>query len=122
MDDLKYILMEPIVINMSQHHSFSAESGMPLFRNRKHIRNQSSSLACEQLSFLGGKPLGEIDIFTETGETQRKVRRIIEKRVCQDLHRRGRTGKGNFTRYSSRRRVSNQFRNIFGGIPASMAA
>jgi len=106
---------------MRQNHPYSALM-RPLFKNQKHIHNQSTSLAGEQLAFLGGKALGDIDIFTESGETQRKVRRIIEKRVCQDMHRKGRVNRDNFSRINGRRRVSNQLRNIFGDMPSTFTA
>ena len=108
------------------HDTFSSnrniESMKPLYRNQKHIRTQSESLAAETLDFLDGKALGEVDIFVESGETRRKVRRIIEKRVCQEMHRKGRTVTDNYSRYHGKRRVSNQFKNIYGGIPGCFAA
>jgi len=100
----------------------AAESSKPLFRDRRHIHEQSASLACEMLSFLDGKALGDVDIFIESGETRRKVRRIIEKRVCQDMHRKGRKEDSNYSRYHGKRRVSNQFKNIYGAVPAGFAA
>lgn len=107
---------------MSQFNIQSSESMTTLYRNQKHIHNQSLSLAGEQLDFLNGVALGDVDIFVESGETRRKVRRIIEKRVCQEMHRKGKSSASNWGRYQGKRRVANQFKNIFGGYPSSMVA
>jgi len=37
---------------------------------------------------MDGTAVGDVDILIESGEVRRKVRRIIEKRVCQDIHSR----------------------------------
>ena len=88
-----------------------------LYKNMKGIKNLSRSMAEERLAFLDGTALGDVDIFIESGETRRKVRRIVEKRVCQDLNARWRHSGSNDRRYVERRRVSNQMRNIYGKVP-----
>jgi len=94
----------------------------PLFRNQKHIKNQCNSIAGEQLAFLDGMALGDIDLFAQSGETRRKVRRIVEKRVCQEMHRKGKAVVDNWSRLHGKRRTSNQMKNIFGSMPSTIAA
>lgn len=96
---------------------FYTEQSRVLLKDRKYIHNQSKAIAAEELNFLDGKQLGEVDIFIESGDVRRKVRRIIEKRVCQEMHKCGKIGNGNKFRYKSKRIVSNQFKNIYGGVP-----
>lgn len=86
---------------------------------RKDIKRQTRTISEERLEFLDGKAIGEVDIFIESGETRRKVRRIIEKRVCQDFHRREKVyGSNNYGRYHEKHRVSNHMKNIYGESPA----
>lgn len=91
--------------------------------NMKGIRRQTGAIAGEHLAFLDGAALGDIDIFTQSGENRRKVRRIIEKRVSQNLYRNSRRASAadNYGRFNERRRVSNHIRNIYGGYPCSSA-
>lgn len=90
----------------------------PFHCEMKYIKNISGSLSDERLSFLDGKRLSDVDIFIESNATVRKVRRIIEKRVCQEYWR-TRSGKGsNGDRQRMRRHVSNQFKNIYGAVPS----
>ena len=108
---------------MSQNTFTRTQSGRTLFKNQKHIQKQSTALAEEQLAFLDGVALGDIDIFSQSGETCRKVRRIVEKRVCQEMHRKhSRKYEDNWTRFNGKRRVTNQLKNIYGGFPGRLAA
>ena len=59
----------------------------------KYIRRQSRSLSEERLCFRNGERMGDILIGIENGKTLRKVRRIIEKRVCQDYWNNGKPGR-----------------------------
>lgn len=90
--------------------------------NKKGIRRQTGAIAGEHLAFLDGAALGDIDIFAQSGENRHKVRRIIEKRVSQDLYRGNRRASvaDNYGRFNERRRVSNHIRNIYGGYPCSV--
>ena len=94
------------------------------FCNQKHIRRQTHSLSNERLTFLDGESLGDVDIYSETGDTRRKVRRIVEKRICQDLYRRNKAASynDNYGRYNEKHRVSNSLKNIYGGFPSSTYA
>ena len=49
----------------------------------KHIKNQTRKISSERLNFKDGVALGDVDIFIDGGKTRKKVRRIVEKRVCQ---------------------------------------
>ena len=92
----------------------------PYHSEKKYIKNISESLSGERLGFMDGRRLGDIDIFIEDNATVRKVRRILEKRVCQEYWRtRGGNG-GNGDRQRMRQHVSNQFRNIYGGVPSGV--
>ena len=96
----------------------TSEFGEIQYKDTRDIRRQSRSLSEERLSFRDGERLGDISIGIEGGQTVRKVRRIIEKRVCQDYWNHGRSGRktaGN--RYYMKRRVSNHLRNIYGFVP-----
>ena len=94
------------------------------FCEQKHIRRQTRALSDERLDFLDGASLGDVDIFIETGDTRRKVRRIVEKRICQDLYRRNKAASynDNYGRYNEKHRVANSLKNIYGGFPGSAYA
>ena len=96
----------------------SCNSSKIRFSETKHIRRQTHSISCEKLSFRDGAFLGDIDLSSESGNTRRKVRRIIEKRVCQDLYRSSRAANcaDNYGRYNEKRRVANSLKNIYGEI------
>lgn len=97
---------------------YTLEFGKIRYKETKYIKRQSRSLSQERLAFKNGERLGDIAIGIENGKTLRKVRRIIEKRVCQDYWNNGRTGEGTGRdRYRMKRRVSNQLRNIYGYVP-----
>ena len=70
---------------MNQISNLSSENSSNLYRNRKHIRRQTDAFASESLDFLDGKNLGEVDIYRVSSDTRGKVRRIIEKRIAQEM-------------------------------------
>ena len=90
------------------------------FSETKYILNRTRKLSEERIDFLGGKRLGEVSIGIEDNASCRKIRRIIEKRTAQQLKKNKKADKltGNATRYNTRRNVSNQFKNLFGQVPA----
>ena len=90
----------------------------PFHSEMKHIKNFSDNLSGERLSFLDGKRLGDVDIFIECNATVRKVRRIIEKRTCQEYWRTRGSRSDSGDRHQMRHRVTNQFKNIYGGVPS----
>lgn len=93
----------------------------PYFSEKSYIKNQVDALASERLSFLDGERLGDLDLLAEDPAVCRKVRRIMEKRVCQRFWRNASLGKrsGNRARFETRHRLSNHYRNIFGTVPES---
>lgn len=90
------------------------------YSKTKFIHNQTRKLAEERLAYMGGKRLGDVSIGIEDNASCRKIRRIIEKRTAQQLKKNKKADKlaGNATRYNTRRNVSNQFKNLFGQVPA----
>ena len=90
------------------------------YSKAKFIHNQTRKLAEERLVYMGGKRLGDVSIGIEDNASCRKIRRIIEKRTAQQLKKNKKAEKltGNATRYNTRRNVSNQFKNLFGQVPA----
>ena len=67
---------------------------------------------------MDGKRLGEVDLLIEDNASVRKVRRIMEKRISQDYWKTRSTGNGNGDRQCMRRHLSNQMKNIWGGVPS----
>ncbi len=53
----------------------------------KRFMSTTKKLYSEKLKCMDGKYLKDIDITMEDGATSRKVRRIVEKRMCQAYHR-----------------------------------
>ena len=88
------------------------------YKDKKYIRRQSRYLSEERLAFRDGERLRDVSIGIESGKTLRKVRRIIEKRVCQDYwNQRESGGDTARNRYAMKHRVSNHLRNIYGFVP-----
>ena len=51
-------------------------------------------------------------------QTRKKVRRIVEKRVCQGYWKQaGSKYSDNHSRYRTRHHVSNHLKNIYGEVP-----
>lgn len=53
------------------------------YSRRQQYDELSRAIASERLAFLDGAEIGSLILTDEAGETRRKVRRIVEKRVCQ---------------------------------------
>ena len=88
------------------------------YKDTKYIRRQSRSLSEERLVFRDGERQGNLLIRIESGKTLRKVRRNIEKRVCQDYWNQRESGRNTArNRYAMKHRVSNHLRNIYGFVP-----
>lgn len=90
---------------------------------RKLIEGQSvrfwaetHKIFSERLRFRGGMLLRNFDIETENAKDSRKVRRIVEKRMCQAYHRQNKNSnkeeKSNSDRYWMHRATSYQLHNI----------
>ena len=84
---------------------------------KNHIKNQSRRISAEKLNFKDGIALGDVDIFIDGGKTRKMIRRIVEKRVAQEYWKTADVRENNYGRYSTRRHVSNQLKNIYGRFP-----
>lgn len=84
--------------------------------NQKKARTLSHSIADEKLMFKDGASLGSLSLDDETGETKRKIRRIVEKRVCKDYWKSQKAAgeDSNRDRAATRRNVSRTTKRIFG--------
>ncbi len=89
---------------------------------KRQAKRRSASLGQVSLNFMDGCSIKELSYNEEAGETRRKVRRIIEKRVCQQLHDRMPNLKGNDMRYRERRQSAKQVKSICGRIPYAYSA
>jgi len=87
-------------------------------KDRKDIKRQTRQLSDERLKFKDGKRLGDLNPSLESGESRRKLRRIMEKRVCKDFwaekKRIGKSEETNFARHTIKRHIANHWRNIYG--------
>ena len=85
-------------------------------RISKQYSDITKKLFYEQLDFLDGKCLKNVDISLEKGKVTRKTRRIVEKRMCQTWNRQfkgsSRKEDGNFKRHSMIRATSYQLYNM----------
>lgn len=103
---------------MIDNNFYSIPMTETFYSDKKDIRRQSIAIAEERLDFLDGTPLGDVDIFIESGDTVRKVRRIMEKRVAQDMHKMEKHYyRSNYRRYHEKHRTSNHMKNIYGKVP-----
>ena len=80
----------------------------------KRFEGTTKRLFHEKLRFKGGQKLRSIDIEIEDGYTSRKVRRIVETRMCQAYHKQNKSysEKGNKDRYYMKRATSFQLHNL----------
>ena len=89
---------------------------------KRQAKRRSESLSQVSLIFMDGRAIKELSYQGEDGETRRKVRRIIEKRVCQKLHNQMDNFAGNDLRYRERRQSAKQVKRICGRIPYAFLA
>ena len=84
--------------------------------NKKKTNSLCRSIAEEKLNFKDGVELGSLSIGIEDGATKRKVRRIVEKRVCKDYWklRKKSAGESNKHRAATKKYISSVTRKIFG--------
>ena len=80
----------------------------------KRYESTTKKLYAEKLRFKEGKYLKDIDISMEDGATSRKVRRIVEKRMCQAYHRQHKNSQRNdgHDRHFMKRATSFQLHNL----------
>ena len=86
-------------------------------QNKHKSHSLCRSIAEEELAFKNGSALGSLSIANEDGETKRKVRRIVEKRVCKEYWktRKNAVITDNKHRAATKKYVSCVTRKIFGG-------
>lgn len=84
--------------------------------NKKKTNSLCRSIAEEKLNCKDGVELGSLSIGIEDGATKRKVRRIVEKRVCKDYWklRKKSAGESNKHRAATKKYISSVTRKIFG--------
>lgn len=88
------------------------------FGQQERYCHVTKSIFNERLKFKSDAWLRSIDITTEEPKTARKVRRIIEKRMCQTYHRQHKSvfhECGNRSRHNMKRAVSYEL-HIIGQI------
>ena len=80
----------------------------------KRYESITKKLYAEKLRFKDGQYLKDIDISMEDGATSRKVRRIVEKRMCQAYHRQHKHSARNdaHDRHYMKRATSFQLHNL----------
>ena len=85
-------------------------------RISKQYTDITKKIFYEQLDFLDGKCLKNVDISLEKGKVTRQTRRIVEKRMCQTWNKQfkgsSRKENGNFKRHSMIRATSYQLHNM----------
>lgn len=86
-------------------------------QNKRKSPSMYSSIAAEKLAFKNEVPLGSLHIAVEDGETKRKVRRIVEKRVCKEYWktRKNIVITDNKHRAATKKYVSRITKKIFSG-------
>ena len=96
---------------------------MKVYSTTKRLaRRHTASINQVSLNFMDGRSIKELSYKEEDGETRRKVRRIIEKRVCQKLHNQMDNHDGNDMRYRERRQSAKYVKRICGRIPYAFSA
>lgn len=89
---------------------------------KRQAKRRFESLSQVSLIFMNGSAIKELTYQEEDGETRRKVRRIIEKRVCQKLHKQMDNLGSNDIRYRERRQSAKYVKRICGSIPYAFSA
>lgn len=91
---------------------------MKVYSTTKRLaKRRAASINQVSLNFMDGCSIKELSYKEEAGDTRRKVRRIIEKRVCQKLHNQMDIFDGNHMRYKERRQSAKYVKRICGSIP-----
>ena len=83
-------------------------------RDRK--RKLCKKISQEKLAFMDGAELGSISIAIEDGATKRKIRKIIEKRVCKEYWKRHTPNEdyNDQHRANTQKNISSITRRIYG--------
>lgn len=101
--------------NIKNNYLYGCTQAVKSYNKRK-AHSLCRSIAEEELSFKDGAPLGSLSISIEDGETKRKVRRIVEKRVCKEYWktRKNAAITDNKHRAATKKYVSSVTKKIFG--------
>lgn len=96
---------------------------MKVYSTTKHrqINRHSVSLNKIALCFMNGRSINELS-YKEDGDVRRKIRRIIEKRVCQSINNQMLAQDGNAVRYRERKQSAKHINRICGRIPYGFLA
>lgn len=87
-----------------------------IYSETRYIKSRTEAISNVKLSFKGGQRLGDLSLGIEDNATKRKVRRIVEKRVCQDYYKAHPRVKCS-ARHAIKRNSSNTLKNIYGVVP-----
>lgn len=103
--------------NYNSHLPARKKGNRPLLNGQEvRFKGETEKIFKEKLRFKKGMPLRNFDIETESAFDSRKVRRIVEKRMCQAYHRMNKKEEGykstNNERYWMNRATSFQLYNI----------
>lgn len=103
--------------NINNNHSCIYAQNK-IIQNKRKSPSLYSSIAAEKLAFKKEVPLGSLHIAVEDGETKRKVRRIVEKRVCKEYWkaRKNIVITDNKHRAATKKYVSRITKKIFNGL------
>ena len=86
------------------------------FGQRQRYQAVTKRIYVEKLKFKSDKPLKEADVELMDGKDARKIRRIVEKRMCQEYHRQHKEQTGfrttGRTRHEMNRAVSYELYNL----------
>lgn len=101
----------PICLMMKKHNERIKKEGLVT-----RFKSETKRIFEERLRFKNGMLLRNFDIETECAQDSRKVRRIIEKRMCQAYHKNNRKAQkeipSNKERYWMQRATAFQLYNI----------
>ena len=103
----------PVQLSKKNHR----KGKRPVFEGQGvRYKSETQKIFGEKLRFKDGMPLRSFDVDVESACDSRKVRRIIEKRMCQAYHKMRKSSKktesSNRDRYWMRRATSFQLYNI----------
>lgn len=90
--------------------------------NKRRESKKAEAISKMRINFLDGEAIRNVNYLEESSETRSKVRRIIEKRVCQKLHTGASGFEGNMLRYRERHLSSRQASRSCGPMPYAFSA
>lgn len=97
------------------NEKYNVDDNRPTIGQRKRYQHISKTLGSERVRCCKGKRLRNLDVTLMDKRSSRVVRRIVEKRMCQEYHRQHKSSfrsTGNRSRQNMRRAVSFQLYNL----------